>query len=220
LFPIFKWRLSYADLIACGFPKAYNDPTLQAMDPDDPAADRAHINILEFVAIVINIWILLRCIDTGMIPRYHDYVYNVLADNTSALSWMYHASRSNSPQVQRVSRLYAAMMISHKIPLRIQSAHVKGVKNVAADALSRVCEFPSWESATEEDTQLATLPVCQIPRELLLEIASCIAGKWTGGQYVEKTTTLLTVELVTSTTGSSVTGTTTSLSPLSARRAP
>mgnify|MGYP000010815480 CR=1 FL=1 len=216
----FKWRLSYADLIACGFPRAYNAPCLQATCPDDPESERAHINILEFVAIIINVWLLLRFIQTGVIPRDHDYVYSVLADNTSALSWMYHASRSNSPQVQRLSRLYAALLLAHDVPLRIQSAHVRGVVNVAADALSRVSEFPSWESATRADTQLAICPVCQIPRALLSTIASCIAGKWNEERCVQKMTSLLTIALVISTTGSSVTGTTTSLSPLSQRRAP
>jgi hypothetical protein len=57
-------------------------------DKDGPAT--LHINILEFVGIVvINIWLV-----TGLLrhegARTGGHVISVLADNTSALSWLRH----------------------------------------------------------------------------------------------------------------------------------
>jgi hypothetical protein len=54
-----------------------------------------HINLLEFVAIIINLWLALRWIRSVKAPL-GGHVVAALADNTSALSWLRHASRSNS----------------------------------------------------------------------------------------------------------------------------
>jgi hypothetical protein len=52
------WRLNRADMEDCGFLLADEEGPA---DPADP--DASHINILEFVAIVINVWFLIKFIE-------------------------------------------------------------------------------------------------------------------------------------------------------------
>jgi hypothetical protein len=63
-----------------------------------------HINILEFVRIVINIWLVIGLLrDEG--ARTGGHVISVLADNTSALSWLRHVARVRKPAVNNLAYL-------------------------------------------------------------------------------------------------------------------
>jgi hypothetical protein len=84
------WRLNKADLEACGFIL----PTgREPSEAEKKEVDFDHINILEFVAVIVNIGVAVRYL--MLQPRRTAHVImNVLSDNTSALSWMKHAART------------------------------------------------------------------------------------------------------------------------------
>jgi hypothetical protein len=77
--------------------KLCSDGTLAEQKTFSPkcADDEAHINMLEFMAIIVNMWMLLKLINAGHKPEgYTDYTHIIakfLADNTSALLWLNHA---------------------------------------------------------------------------------------------------------------------------------
>jgi len=91
------WRLSMADL------KARVIPTHGRHNPQchEPKAEQvpAHINMLEFFGIFIELWFLLRSLkemydaDPTTVPP-GGFQILALADNTSALSWLQYATPS------------------------------------------------------------------------------------------------------------------------------
>jgi hypothetical protein len=77
------------DLVACGFALEWLEEEASDIDSEDP--DGLHINVLELIAIIINIWLALVFItQVSDIPSGH--IITMLVDNTSALSWMHYAS--------------------------------------------------------------------------------------------------------------------------------
>jgi len=90
------WRLSKQDMKSSGFIMLRGkDPTEE--EKEDKQLD--HINVLEFIAVILNIWIAVRYLMLLPIRNAH-IIMNVLADNTSALSWMQHAARTKRPAVR------------------------------------------------------------------------------------------------------------------------
>ena len=83
------WRLSIQDLWDCGFPKGdrhnpqYGEPDIDRVGPDGKLC---HINIYEFIAIFIEIWIAVRQLDLERWLVDGGHRLAALADNTSALS--------------------------------------------------------------------------------------------------------------------------------------
>jgi hypothetical protein len=55
--------------------------------PSPADADGLHINLLEFIAIIINIWLALSWVRSAPTPP-GGHIIAILADNTSALSWL------------------------------------------------------------------------------------------------------------------------------------
>jgi len=64
----------------------------------EPSVDASglHINVLEFVAIIINLWLVIVLSRRHPVPV-GGHVFAVFANNTSALSWLRYASRSHRP---------------------------------------------------------------------------------------------------------------------------
>jgi hypothetical protein len=58
--------------------------------------DFDHINILEFVADIVNIWVAVRYLMLQP-RRTAQVIMNVLSNNTAALSWMKHAVLTKKP---------------------------------------------------------------------------------------------------------------------------
>ncbi|GKZ00904.1 hypothetical protein MPSEU_001042100 [Mayamaea pseudoterrestris] len=90
----FMWRLHDGDLSVHGFRtrNVQDRPIIGPLTDDD-----YHINVLEFAAIIINVVLTIGVYKNCPIRRHHHHILNVLADNTSALSWMRHAARCNKP---------------------------------------------------------------------------------------------------------------------------
>lgn len=213
------WRLSLEDLKTVGLPsqgrhnRQYHEPMIDQ--------NGVHINVLEFFAIFVELWIIVRHLhhtysrDHTSIPSgYH--ILLILADNSTALSWLRYATRTKRPLVRRLSRLLMAFL-SHQFPasfISVTSKHIKGIINIGADILSRFEKAPSWESAMELCAQLQTLPTCQLPREMLSLLAYLVGNEPTEDWFENATTELWTLEPPTFATGSSrLAGTQTSLSP-------
>jgi hypothetical protein len=127
------WRFTVADFELCGLKKnvGWNNAGNYAEASIDPK--RVHINLLEFFAIFIELWICIRQLHSSITtlapatpgktipPGGHRLL--ALADNTSALSWLRYASRTCRPPVCHLARLLTAFL-SHPFAaehLRVQA---------------------------------------------------------------------------------------------------
>ena len=208
----FSWRVTREELVSAGFPlpPLDGDPSfpfpadcpLQTASTDSTGAPSAlftsttHINILEFVAAIINYWMILwRC-------RFLDepeggWVIAIMGDNTSALSWMRHAARARSLPVQRLSRLFVRLPILFNFQGKVTGAHVPGHLNTIADHLSRpLTEAPTWDSVMEQHSELRPFPACQIPPPLLSLLSRIMFAQSPEEQLEREMMELLTLEPV------------------------
>jgi hypothetical protein len=55
------WHLTHEDLLFLGFSLKVTDPLTGEPDLDKVGL---HINPLEFIAAIINLWVLLKCVQT------------------------------------------------------------------------------------------------------------------------------------------------------------
>ena len=98
-------------------------------------------------------------------------IMNVLANNTSALSWMQHAARTKRPAVRNLARFLQALLTHCPLPIRLQGKHLPGKENIIADLLSRFLLAPSWGSVIEQTSQtLDCSKPCRGPRALLSQL--------------------------------------------------
>jgi hypothetical protein len=100
----FMWRLTKADLESCGF----NMQRIREFESEPAFFNEKglHINLLEFVAIAINLWLAIWFIKKDP-NKPGGHVLLIEADNTSALSWLRHSARCHSiPVRNRLRRMY------------------------------------------------------------------------------------------------------------------
>jgi hypothetical protein len=71
--------------------------------------------VLEFVGIIINVWIVLGLIRTDK-EKLGGHVLSIQADNTSALSWLRHAARAGQPAIRNLAYLCQCLLLSHRHP--------------------------------------------------------------------------------------------------------
>lgn len=179
------WRLCRQDLVNLGYPMFSGEPAPGTKDKG------IHINILEFLALIIGIWFTLRIIAN----KSTDIIYIAYSDNTSALSWLKAAARATNPVVRRYARFLQALIATCPFPFSMQGLHVIGKENEDADLASRPERAPTWQSVIDQ----VSLPVksClpyQVPLELLMPLQKLLTEEETGEWYVAKTTKLWTVE--------------------------
>ena len=193
----FIWRLSANDLRECGW-KISGDGRVQEADftprNDD---DEAHINILEFLAIVINMWLLLKLLSNreGQEKQKH-VIARFLADNTSALSWLSHASRTKRPRVRNLARLLTSLLLSRDLPIQVSGMHIPGETNRDTDRLSRFSEHPSWVSLMRDASlNYQNLPAYRVPRKLLTIAWSAVSNSQIADTSEQVTTALWRLEL-------------------------
>jgi hypothetical protein len=94
----FMWRVTCKDLIAFGF--HMKTIGMSTDKPIDLAAQGLHINPLEFLAVIINLWLALKIIRDD--PRcLTGSIINLLSNNTTALSWMHVAATTLHNEMQR-----------------------------------------------------------------------------------------------------------------------
>ena len=143
------------------------DPTEK--EKEDKQFD--HINVLELVAVILNIWIAVRYLMLQPIRNAH-IIMNVLAYDTSALSWMQHAARTKRPAVRNLARFLQALLTHCPLPIRLQGKHLPGKENIIADLLSRFLMAPSWGSViVQSSPTLDCSNPCRVPCALLSQLA-------------------------------------------------
>ena len=119
----YMWRVSAEDLRRYGI----HVPTEEELSRNRAAfrddADLAHINVLEFVTIIINLWF------SFVFQRRHsdcqDFVYEAVGDNTSALSWIDYSGRRAKHSVANLARFLTRMALCRP-QTRIQNRHLAG----------------------------------------------------------------------------------------------
>jgi hypothetical protein len=174
----FMWRLSADDLRSCGWKISGDNEASKNLFNPKTAEDEAHINILEFVAIIINAWILLKikrraAEEHNFFDSSRHIIARFLGDNTSALSWLRHASRTKRTAVRNLARLLTGLFLSCNIPIQVSELHIPGTTNVEADKLSRFSDHPSWASLMRDGSlDYQSLQAYQVPRKLLTIIWS------------------------------------------------
>ena len=145
----------------------------------------------------INTWLSILLLTRHATPP-GGWVLYFLADNTSALGWIHHASRSRRPVIQSIARAVAALLtFPSTAAFTITSAHIPVVKNVGADALSRPRQFPSWISAYQECSELLPLQAYRMPGTLLSHLRWIVSDPPTVGQLEPATLALLSLESTT-----------------------
>jgi hypothetical protein len=220
------WRITVADLVQAGMPRGVGWQNTHnyhevAIDPQ-----ALHINILEFFAIFIELWICVRQIHIAhssivvpndnmcetLPPGGHRIL--ALADNTSALSWLRYASRTKRAPVRNIARLLTAFLCLPFVAsnIRVQGRHIPGVANVEADHLSRFEKSASWEAVMAHCAPLKNLRTCQLPEELLSLLVYCYLKEPTEEWFATATTQLWTIAPPSFATGSArLVGTATSV---------
>ena len=188
----YMWRLSAADLRAYGIQVPTPAELARQRQASVDYDEKVHINILEFVVIIINMLFSLS------FQKRHserdEFVYNPKTDNTSALSWIRYSGKHVNPVVSNLARLLTKLAILHPQTL-IMGVHIPGKLNGPADALSRPSDFPTWASAIEQHSEtLGGLQAYQVPPVWLSTIAMLLSSKRTVALSDEKMTELLTQE--------------------------
>jgi len=170
-------------------------------DLDLPTTDDIHINIFEFIAIIINLFFsILRMQEKDTRAQYltsNGYIIHAMSDNTSALSWMRHASRSRAAPIRNLA-LFLVTFLFHSnsvIPLSTHGLHVPGKCNDFADALSRPQIFPSYNDVWTRYEALRPLPCYRVPRQLTAMINSCLSQKLIPVPSEQEMKTLLSIRL-------------------------
>jgi hypothetical protein len=197
-----QWRVMRADLIDLGFNMKIIDRF--AAEPLDASSEGLHINPLEFLGCIINLWLSIRIIQS-MPSCPTGFILDLWSDNTSALSWMRLTAATRDPRLQPLARLASTLLVIASQHLtRVQPRHIPGQLNFEADFLSRSenGRVPSWERVTAQCSRLRTCLVCLLPRELLSSLAGLISYGLTEGTYVQLATRLLTLDYVTLPVGS------------------
>jgi hypothetical protein len=164
----------------------------------EPESDASglHINPLEFIACIINLWLLLRLIKT-LPPCETGYVIDLLSDNTSALSWLKVTAATRNPDLQPLARFASALLVqASRLLTRVQPIHIAGKLNDEADALSRLQNgrLRCWADVIDRCSRLRTCKICLLPPELLLQLAELSSSRPIGDTYDNVTTHLLTLD--------------------------
>jgi hypothetical protein len=189
----FFWRLHRDDLIKAGIPLPVLSTT--NWEPTDLSDQTGtHINVLEFVALIINIWLILTILRSSTaFFREGGNIVECLADNTSALSWMRYATRTKRTDVRNLSYILHALLLYSGTSDQVQfvGCHIPGILNDEADALSRPEKFPTLASVIARFSHLRTLRCTRIPFALVQCIAEAISSNKTAEMSEQKTIALL-----------------------------
>jgi hypothetical protein len=195
-FGTFMWRITRETLVDFGFNMKIIGRTND--EPTDPTVTGLHINPLEFLAVVINLWIALKIISLGDLSPL-GYIISLLSDNTTALSWMHVAATTPNPELQQLARFASALLVqAARLLTRVQPSHIPGCLNDEADTLSRRSKdgrIPSWAHVMSQHSQLATCRICLLPPKLLSTLASLLSCPKTEVTFDSVTTDLLMLDL-------------------------
>jgi hypothetical protein len=88
---------------------------MKSIDDDmrepDGTSNGMHINVLEFITMIIELWFIIIIIKRkGPFPG--GYIVQLIGDNTTAISWLRYAARSHHPIVRELSHFAMALTLS------------------------------------------------------------------------------------------------------------
>ena len=190
------WRLVYDDLVRFKFDMK---PIDKASEPRDPNDVGLHINPLEFIGTIINLWLAIKWAQRNpSCPTGH--ILALFADNTSAVSWLHFTAITPNSKYRHLARVASALLVAAaNLTMRVQPQHIAGLKNGEADCLSRLKNgrnVPSWDAVIAECSQLGMCHICLLPSKLLTILASLISSEPIVATYEQVTTELLTLDVV------------------------
>jgi hypothetical protein len=187
------WRIRASELEAAGFDLSIVRQINTSLQ--DFPVHATHINVLEFVAIIVNLWFMLHFV-RQQAPPPGGHVVAIVADNTSALSWLRFAARQRSPPIRHLALFCHSLLTLSQTSefLTVEPIHIPGQENSVADILSRPEIASTLDIAIEQCPPLQTCHACQVPYALLSYVSRLLSATQTGDQFVQKTTELLTVE--------------------------
>jgi hypothetical protein len=189
-----KWRVMRYTLLEFGFDMRAIDA---AGEPADLVSTGLHINPLEFIANIINVWLALKLMATEP-SRATGFIIALLSDNTSGLAWMRSAGKVRDLVVCRLARLASSFLVKAcSLTALFQPQHIPGKENDEADCLSLLVNglVPSWDYVIKQCSRLSTCRLCLLPRELLSTLAAVLSSPLTEETYDNVTTHLLMLEL-------------------------
>jgi len=133
--------------------------TTEPLDQD--TLDMIHINVLEFVALTMNIWFALAMCQHNDTVLYTQHMGNFIANNTTAISWMAHTGQTKSPHSQHLAQFLQTLLIfplSHFIFSCITSqGHQAYCRPPLLTFESRVVGI-CYQQVTSRSTLLQALP--------------------------------------------------------------
>ena len=187
------WQVMHQDLVDFSFPvkklRRFQD------EPLDVKSKGLHINPLEFLGTIINIW--LHLVLEPSLPSYPTgHILELLADNITALSWYHLTSLTKNELLQPWACFVATLLVfAHWQNTRVQPDHIQDIKNHEADCLSCSDDgvIPSWEAMCNHHSRLATCRICLLPRELLVTLPQLHGSKVTEEALIQKMIKLLTL---------------------------
>jgi len=198
----FLWRLTHADMVQAGFNMQELNSQLQERyryckkeDLPEGHEEWMHINPLEFIAIIINVWLAILAIRADP-DRAGGHHILVRADNTSALSWLRYAARSQRRAIRNLAYfLHGLILFSETAQYaNFNGKHLPGQDNSEADGVSRPELYPSLASAIEAFSPLQTCRPYLIPLGLVSTIARWTTYEKIEAQHVAEMTNLLKLE--------------------------
>jgi hypothetical protein len=156
-----------------------------AYDPtaDEILGDDTHINILEYISILITYAIAQSRLltDPTLAPDSYPTIL-IHSDNTSAVSWAQKTISSSDPIAKHVARLACLLQIHARLGLKV--THIEGENNVVSDHLSRLhihTDSPviplldQIKILQERHPQLEHCSHCPVPPNLLLRITTLLS---------------------------------------------
>ena len=164
------WCLTKEDLLFLGFSLKVTNPMT-----GEPKSNESglHMNRLEFIAAIINMWILLKCVQT-LPPCVAGYVIDLFSDNTSALLWQKVTAATRNPDLQPLARFASSLLIQvSRVLTGVQPCHIPGKENDEADVLSHFTNglYKSWADVIKQCSRLKHCKICLLPPELLAVLA-------------------------------------------------
>jgi hypothetical protein len=155
---------------------------------------RAHINLLEFLAILVSVWLDIIEGDVKALD-----CLLVMGDSTTAVGWL-HKTRIMNKDMKvedfqartKVARKLATLVIENNLCL--YSQWFPGKKNVIADSLSRDIDIPA-NTLTHHfhslfPTQMPTnFAICPLPDTISSFVLSTLSELTKRGQSLERHTT-------------------------------
>ena len=193
----FMWRITHDELRSTpiSWPmKVFDHQTLDA----PLHADGLQMNILEFVALIVNLWFVLWATRTFGAPQ-GGWILSLCSDNTSALSWLQHSTCTKNRIARHLSRFLIQMLSQAHFQGKIVSSHIPGKKNDEADCVSRPVRSRApitWASVIEQCSNLRNCMAYRPPRLLLCTILPLLLPNSSEVVSAIEMTKLLTLEPV------------------------